>query len=105
MRNLFQFIIQVGSLLKPFPIPKFRDGTEKNLEKELLIDTDRKYIVQTLATMLMVHVQRPTLSECGVVAKELIAKYGFLKDEEGEGEVIQDLHPCMYFVLVTSYLV
>ena len=45
-------------------------------------------MVQTLVTVMMTHIQRPTLSECGVVAKSLIEKYKFLSDEEGTGEVI-----------------
>ena len=51
------------------------------------MDTDRKYVVQTLATMLMTHVQRPSLHQCGVVAKAFVEKYEFLKDDEGDGEV------------------
>ena len=53
----------------------------------MLTDTDRKYIVQTLATMLMTHIQRPTLQHCGVVAKALVTMYPFLGDDEGDGEV------------------
>ena len=81
------FFLQVQSLPKPFPIPVFRGATEANLEKKLLVDTDRKYMVQVLSTVLMVHVQRPSLAECGVVAKQLISKYPFLNDDEGDGEV------------------
>ena len=47
----------------------------------------------------MVHVQRPTLKECGVVAKELVTKYAFLKDEEGEGEVI-----CRIYILLMHFV-
>lgn len=36
-------------------------------------------MVQTLATMLMTHVQRPSLQHCRIVAKA--------KDDEGDGEV------------------
>ena len=44
-------------------------------------------MVQTLATMLMTYVQRPSLQQCGIVAKALIGKYEFLRDDEGDGEV------------------
>ena len=45
------FFLQVQSLPKPFPIPVFRGATEANLEKKLLVDTDRKYMVQVLSTV------------------------------------------------------
>ncbi len=77
----------MDSLPKPFPIPKFRQKTETNLESKLLTDTDRRYIVQTLATMLMTYVQRPSLHQCGIVAQALVGKYPFIKDDEGDGEV------------------
>ena len=43
--------------------------------------------MQTLATVLMTHVQRPSLKDCGLVAKALVDKREFLKDDEGDGEV------------------
>lgn len=75
------------TLLVPFNIPKFRASTEANLANQLLTDTDRKYDVQTLATVLMTQVQKPSMKDCGVVAKSLIAAHPFLKDDEGDGEV------------------
>lgn len=77
----------MGSVPQPFPIPKFRPSTEENLQNKILKDTDRKYIVQTLATLLMTHMQRPSLRDCGLVAKALVGKCEFLKDDEGDGEV------------------
>lgn len=44
-------------------------------------------MVQTLATMLMTYIQRPSMQQCGVVAKALVDMYGFLKDDHGDGEV------------------
>ena len=44
-------------------------------------------MVQTLATMLMTYVQRPSLQHCGTVAQSLIENYDFLKDDDGDGEV------------------
>ena len=75
------------TLPKPFPIPKFRSRTDANLQNKVLTDTDRKHVIQTLATILMTHVQRPSLKQCGVVAKALVDTYHFLKDDEGDGEV------------------
>ena len=56
---------------------------------KVLTDSDRKYVVQTLATMLMTHVSHPSLKCCGIVAKALIEKFDFLKDGEGDGDVSQ----------------
>ncbi len=81
--------MQEHSLPNPFPIPTFRIKTEENFKQNILTDSDRRYAVQTLATMLMTHVQRPTLSDCDIVAKSLVAKYGFLTDNEGSGQVSQ----------------
>lgn len=75
------------TLPKPFPIPKFRSDTEDNFGEKKLTGTDRKYVVQTLATMLMTYVQKPSLDHCGKVAKALVDKYRFIKDGEGDGEV------------------
>lgn len=44
-------------------------------------------MVQTLATILMTYVQRPSLKQCGIVAKSLVDLHSFLKDDEGDGEV------------------
>ena len=77
----------MDQLPNPFPIPKFRASTEKNLHLKILTDADRKYVVQTLATMLMTHIQRPSLQHCGIVARALVKMYTFLVDGEGDGEV------------------
>lgn len=61
--------------------------TETNLEEEKLTDGDRKYMVQTLATVLMTYDQSPSLSTCLVVAKSVVNKFQFLKDTEGTSEV------------------
>ena len=61
----------------------------KNLGKKVLLDSDRKYIVQTVATVLMTYVSRPSLDCCSTVAKSLITKYPFLKDADGDGEVCE----------------
>ena len=83
---LFNF--KVINVPDPFPIPVFRQSTERNLANKKLLDTDRKYICQTLVTMLMTYDQRPSLSTCLTVARSLVAKYEFLQDNDGTAEVI-----------------
>lgn len=83
-------------LPNPYPVPIFRSSTEVNLGKDILIDPDRKYMVQTLATMLMSYVQRPSLKDCLVVAKALHAKFKFLGDESSEVKLLILLFICTY---------
>ena len=83
-------------LPNPYPVPIFRNSTEVNLGKDILIDPDRKYMVQTLATMLMSYVQRPSLKDCLVVAKALHAKFKFLGDESSEVKLLILLFICTY---------
>jgi len=71
----------------PFPIPTFRKITEDNLKKRVLTDPDRKYMVQTLATLLMADVRNPTMSDCLHVTKALHDKFRFL-GKDGSSEVI-----------------
>lgn len=79
--------MQSEKIPQPFPIPKFRQGTQENLRKKILTDSDRKYIVQTLATVMMTYTTKPTMHQCSEVAKALVEQYQFLKDDEGDGEV------------------
>ena len=65
----------------------FRRSTEQNLSELQLLDGDRKYMVQTVATVLMTYKQRSTLSDCAMVAKSLIQWHPFLADSEGTREV------------------
>lgn len=73
-------------MLDTFEIPIFRKATEENLKKRILTDTDRKYMVQTLSTVLMTRVERPTLTECLQVSKALHTKFKFL-GSDGSSEV------------------
>lgn len=101
------YLTQAESLPRPFPIPKFRPNTEANMQKKVLTDTDRKYMVQTLATMLMTYIQRPSMHQCGVVAKALVDMYGFLKDDHGDGEVSNCnlcLH-CIYMLCIKRHCI
>ena len=51
------------------------------------MDTDRRYVVQTLATVLTTHIQRPSLADCEVVTRTLVEKFDVLSDDEGDGVV------------------
>ena len=72
---------------KHFPIPDFRISTENNFKDGILTDSDRKYVVQTMSTILMTYISKPSLRDCEIVAKALIDKFGFLRDGEGDGDV------------------
>jgi hypothetical protein len=73
--------------ITPFPIPTFRHSTEEFLSKKQLLDGDRKYMVQTVATVMMTYKQRPSLGDCALVASSLVQRYPFLADCDGTGEV------------------
>ena len=73
-----------------------------NLGKKVLLDSDRKYIVQTLATVLMTYVPRPSLDCCSTAAKSLITKYPVLKDADGDGEV--QIYICMCFLSPLNFV-
>lgn len=79
-------------LPNPYPIPSFRGETETNLANDILTDSDRKYMVKTLATMLMTYIQRPSLSNCLVVSKALHKKFTFLGDEDSEVMLIRSMN-------------
>ena len=79
--------MQELSLPTPFPTPRFRACTEENFSNKVLTDSDRKYVVRTLATVLMTYVSKPSLKQCRVVAKRVIEEHEFLKDDEGDGDV------------------
>ena len=69
-------------MFDPFLIPAFCYATENNLQQGILKDSDRRYMVQTLATLLMSHVPKPSISDCLIVCKALHAKFPFLKEDE-----------------------
>ena len=83
----FPWCLGYSALSNPFPVPKFCASMEENFSKRVLTDADRKYMVQTLATMLMLYVSDPSLKHCGVAAKALITTFDFLKDDESDVEV------------------
>jgi len=69
---------------QPFVIPAFRHATENNLKEGILKDSDRRYMVQTLATLAMSYVPSPSCQDCLTVSKALHAKFPFLKEDDSE---------------------
>ena len=49
-----------------FTIHQLRISMETNLANKILTDTDRKYVAQTLATVLMIQIQRASIKDCQV---------------------------------------
>ena len=68
----------------PFVIPNFRQATESNLERRILKNHDRRYMVRTLAPLLMSHIQSPSVNYCMTVSKALHEKFPFLKEDGSE---------------------
>ena len=64
----------------PIPIPFFRQHIQENFDQKRLTDDDRKYVVKVLGMVLCTHIQRPSMKDCLIVAKSLVAKYSFLKE-------------------------
>jgi len=58
----------------------FKEEVETSLSHRKLCDDDRKYVVRVLATVLLTHIQRPSMRHCEVVAKALVRKFPFLKE-------------------------
>ena len=83
-------------VVESFSVPTFQPATETNLHNKTVTSKDQKYIVRTLATILMRYVARPRKSDCAVAAKALVAKYPFLADTIGKPHVsgVNKYHPC-----------
>uniref|UniRef100_A0A1X7V755 Uncharacterized protein n=1 Tax=Amphimedon queenslandica TaxID=400682 RepID=A0A1X7V755_AMPQE len=70
-----------------FEIPIFRHETQKNLKFEILTERDRRYIIRTLATMLLSTVPHPSMSDCAIPAKALIQSYPLLAHSTEENHM------------------
>ena len=67
---------------------KWRDDTMECIEEKKLTPRARKEIVQTLVTLLITKVgSSPSRSQCESVARCLILKYPFMRDDIGTGYV------------------
>ena len=91
--SIDKIIFTMQDVPNPFPIPIFRHVTEVNLEKGIIPDSDRKYMVQTLATLLMTHKSRPSLRDCKVVSQSLHNKFN-IGDESSEV-----CYLCKFFII------
>lgn len=60
----------------------FRKITENNLSRKILTEQDCKYMVQTLGTLLMTHVHKPSMTHCLVVSQALHRKFTFVGTDE-----------------------
>ena len=78
----------------------FRVDTEENLKDKKLGDDDRKYIVRVLATVLCTYVQRPSIRDCEIVAKSLVAKYAFLKEHVSQCLHVYSSYNFIGFLLI-----
>ena len=53
-------------------------------KRYLATDGDRKYMVQTLATVMMYHKTKPCMDDCLLVSRALHTKFRFLGDQSSE---------------------
>lgn len=80
---------------------KWRDDTMECIKKKKLTPRARKEIVQTLVTLLITKVgSNPSRSQCENVARCLILKYPFMRDDIGTGYASYTLLHVMYFISV-----
>ena len=69
------------TLLVPFNIPKFRAEPTVDWHWSQICGPDLSNSFDDTS------IQKPSMKDCGVVAKSLITAHPFLKDDEGDGEV------------------
>ena len=69
-------------------IPDFwRPEVEECIQNQCLDDTARCEIVRTLVCLLFSRYGKVDRTHCGVLARQLILKYPFMKDDGGNGYV------------------
>ena len=56
-------------------MPIFRPETNKKLEAEPLPERDRRYIVQTISTVLLASLPCPIIHDCSVPTKTIVKNY------------------------------
>ena len=61
-------------------MPLFRQATEEHLSRKVFYPDDRRYMVRVLATMILSHVSKASVSDSEHVAKALVQKFPFLKE-------------------------
>lgn len=65
----------------------WRPEVENCLKEECLTDSARNEIVRSLVNQLFARASKPTRSQCEELARKLILKYPFVKDDMGTGYV------------------
>lgn len=81
----------------PFPIPMLKEEVETSLNQKKLCADDRKYIVHVLSTVLLTHVQKPSMRQYEIVSKVLVRRFPFLK------EYVSMLQSYMYMCILIIY--
>ena len=76
----------------------WRPEIESCLKEESLTDSARNEIVRTLVNQLFARSSKPTRSQCEELARRLILKYPFVKDDMGNGYVSIYFEICTYDV-------
>lgn len=71
-----------------FEIPEhWRPEVEQCIRNESLEESARCEIVRTLVSLLFSRFAKPTREQCGSLARQLILKHTFMKDDMGNGYV------------------
>ena len=71
-----------------FEIPEhWRPEVEECIHNESLEESARCEIVRTLVSLLFSRFTKPTREQCGSLARQLILKHTFMKDDMGNGYV------------------
>lgn len=82
----------------PLAIPgHWRPEVEGCIKKQGLSDSARSEIVRVLVTQLFVHSRKPSRVDCEQLARKLILKYPFMKDDMGNGYVSIIIIATLYY--------
>ena len=82
----------------------WRPEVESCLREESLTDSARNQIVRSLVNQLFARASKPTRLQCEQLARKLILKYPFVKDDMGNGYVsITIILFPVSFVIVVMY--
>ena len=83
-----------GSIVFP---DHWRPEVESCIASKTLTDNARQEIKRTLVSQLFARSSRPDRSDCDQIARKLILKYPFMKDDLGNGYVSLLLdNGCLY---------
>ena len=86
----------------------WRPEVEDCLRKKCLTPNARQEIIRTVASQLFAKSQKPNRNDCDQVARQLILKYPFTKDDLGCGYVssfvVIDCYMCDNYVKIYKYV-